>query len=111
MPVLPSAAALSKARQMHQAALEAFHPGTVTIGGVAFAVALHIGPFEPKLLDDGINFRIGQDATFTISKEALPAAPEPKSDVTILGNVFRVVDGGNQGENETAWRVTARRYK
>lgn len=110
MPVFPTQSAHRILRRANQAAQENQLPGSVTIGGIAFACSLSIGPFEPKLLDDGINYRNGQDVKFTIDKSNLPAAPAPRSDVTIEGIVYRLIHSGQQTPTATAWHFVARRF-
>lgn len=95
---------------MHQQALVAVFPGTVSINGVKFDVALSTGAWEPKLLDDGINYRVGRDATFSVAKESLPDAPAPRTAVIIGAEEYRVVSVDGDDEYEPAWHITARRF-
>lgn len=110
MPSIPSAAKHRAALDLHNAALRPFQPGVVTIAGAVFSAVLTIGEFEPKLLEDGINYREAQDAQFDVLKSALPTAPVPNSEVTIKGEVFRVVNSGSQDDYDPAWHITARRF-
>lgn len=106
----PRAAALRAARQRHQQELEAFHPGEVTIGDDVYTCAQSTGPWEPKPLDDGINYREGQDLVVMLSKSKLPVAPEPKTLITVDDQEFRIVHVENPDEFETSWRILARRF-
>lgn len=110
MPSIPSDAAYSAARLLHQQAVEAETPGKVIISGKTYTAAVTLGEWEPKLQDDGINFRKGQDAQFDVRKSLLPVAPEPKTEVTIDGIVFRIVHSGPQDKWDPVWHITARRY-
>lgn len=110
MPVLPTQPAFRLSRLMHQSAMQAQAPGEVTIGGTRYVCAVVLGSVEPKMLEDGINYRNGQDATFSIAKSALATAPTPRAEVTIGTLTFRIVHATGQNDYDQAWHITARRF-
>ena len=110
MPAFATAAAHRTLRTGRQLAAENLLPDSIIIGSKIYACAVTLGAITEKLAADGINFRMGQDASIYIQKTILATAPAVRTEITINGLVFRVVDSGPQSDVETAWHITARRF-
>lgn len=108
MPSLPPASAYRRARQLHQAALEAQRPSGITINGVFYACAVELGAVE-WIPTNGGSAR-GQKLRADILKTTLATPPSQKTVVTHEQVDFKVQDIGGQNAGDVSWVIHAVRW-
>lgn len=94
----------------HQKAMEAHYPGTITIGGTAYAGAVQIGGVEQRQSANGSGFTPVQILSASVFKSLLPTPPASRSMITVNAQDWRVDQVAGDDACEVAWQITAVRF-
>lgn len=102
------ALAVAAAHDRHQRVLQDIHGGSITLAGVVYRAAVHLGNVRHEMDESG-TYRQVQEITVSIFKTSLRAAPAKQTTLVHGGVSFQVDHVYGHNEIDRAWRIIAKR--
>ncbi len=105
-----SLTALRTAKTAHQRALEAMHPGVITLAGRNYTGAVQVDAVQVRQNAEGTGLQRLQSLSASVLKTRLSAAPAIGDTLTFDGITWRIGDVAGHDPCEVAWQISARRF-